>query len=245
MTSLAWIRRGSTITYEKNVDWPLATPSRGSRVSEIYEIVSVHPRTLRIGYTCQNQTVLVDVSTRAHFCRTSKKRIRPIWIETDNIKNGDSVCIENENCLVQNTEWETTPIGLNNSLKIVDSSSYPHGSYITRWYDVKTGILLKESFQRSFTRQPCLGWGKLQTMSLLIKDANIPELLYQTLRCTSCGNLLDASRKAKYCLFCGTRIEKQNETRIYQSSIRCSKCGSPNGPHAHFCNNCGTRLASI
>lgn len=246
MTNLSWIQKGLMIKYEKEERWPQAISMKLSRSVETYEIVSVRSRAIRVKYESSDRISFLEIGQKSHFKYLSRKRMCGLWIETENVDEGDKIMIENEDFLVEDTDFIKTSFGLRRSLKLTRSSYYPYFYCTIRWYDKITGILLKENFERTFQRQPRKGMGKLLALNINIKDSNVPELLSRALKCSSCSSLLGwAHRNAKYCPFCGQRIAAQNGTRIYGTSNVCTSCGAINGPQARFCNHCGTKLTSF
>lgn len=234
------------IKYESEEKWCQAALMKPSKHFEVYEIVSVRPKTIRIKYENSNQISFLDLNQKSHFRHLSKKKIHALWIDTAAMNEGDKITVENEDFLVEDTEFIRTLIGPRNSFKLTRTSYYPRLERTVLWYDRQTGILLKEAYERTFQRQPRRGLGRLLAINTNIKDINIPELLNRTLKCSFCGNLLGwAHRNAKYCPFCGQRIAAQNGTRIYGILNVCTSCGAINSPQANFCNQCGTKLTNL
>lgn len=64
------------------------------------------------------------------------------------------------------------------------------------------------------------------------------------MKCPKCGKEL--ADGAKFCMYCGTRVEKKTETKAgpekMREEIRCPNCGAAAGPNDHFCQWCGSPL---
>lgn len=56
--------------------------------------------------------------------------------------------------------------------------------------------------------------------------------------CPNCGKKLDTN--AKFCVYCGTAINRSEAPAPKMSGKICASCGTPLEEDAAFCTNCGT-----